>query len=637
MLEALGSAALRTLFLALTVGLCLRLLRVGHTQLLLTAWTVVLAASLAMPILQRSVPITLQTSAELPLSFAGIATPESTAPHPAASVMPVTVVSAHAAPAWRLWLTGAYLAVTGAMLLRLIVGLVLSWGLLRAARPMRDGWTTGDRVRASAAITAPVTVGSSILLPADCPGWTAATQQAVLAHERAHVAGGDFYVLLLSQVNRAVFWFSPLSWWLHRRLAALAELASDDAAIEALGDSPGYAAILLEMARRSGRAVGGVAMARPATVCRRIERILAERKAPRRVSRLRRVAFGLGFVPLALAAALSIAGAAPPDKALLAEQHEPHMPIVIDPKLLDAYAGFYRNTETGSVMVVTRDGDHLLTRRAGNLPVPEYPYTDHDFFLTIAPQQNSFVTDAGGAVIRVVHHQMGRSETLERISAEEGQQEVAAIMQRLAAERAPHVEVGIDPTLLDGYVGAYQLTPRLIFTVTRDGDKLFARLTGQRTFQLHPYTDHDFFYTVVAAQLSFVPGTDGKASAIILHQNGRDRTAERVDPALAQALDRKLAEEREPHTIVSINPHLIDGYVGRYLNAELEITATREGEQLFVQVTGYGRYPVYPYTDHDFFATIVPAQISFTTDGTGKATQLIRHEHGVDAVLNRVD
>jgi hypothetical protein len=305
--------------------------------------------------------------------------------------------------------------------------------------------------------------------------------------------------------------------------------------------------------------------------------------------------------------------------------------------LLDAYAGFYRNAETGSVMVVTRDGDHLLTRRAGNNPVPEYPYTDHDFFLTIAPQQNSFVTDASGQPVRVVHHQMGHDEILERISAEAGQQAVAALDQRMADERAPHVEVRIDPKLLDGYVGTYQLTPQLIFTVTRDGDTLLAQLTGQPAYQVHPYTDHDFFYTVVAAQLSFVPGADGKATAVILHQNGRDRTAPRVDPALAQTLDRKRAEELEPHTAVSINPRLLDGYVGRYRSADLEITVTRDGDQLFVRVTGYRGYAVYPYADHDFFATIVPAQISFITDGTGKATELIRHQFGVDALLSRAD
>lgn len=260
-----------------------------------------------------------------------------------------------------------------------------------------------------------------------------------------------------------------------------------------------------------------------------------------------------------------------------------------------------------------------------------------DFFLTVAPQQNSFVTDASGAVMRVVHHQRGQTETLERLSAEDGQPEVAAIMQRLEAERAPHAEVAINPQLLDGYIGAYQLTPRLVFTITRDGNKLFARLTGQQTYEVHPYSDRDFLYTIVAAQLSFVAGADGKASAVILHQSGQDRTAERVDPGLAQTLDRKMGEEREPHTAIAIDPRLIDRYVGRYLNDKLEMTASREGDQLFVQVTGYNRYPVYPYTDHDFFATVLPAQISFVTDQAGKATQLIRHQRGKDAVLNRVE
>lgn len=556
---------------------------------------------------------------------------------PAASVPLGADASIHAAPDWRLWLTGIYLAVAGMMLLRLIVGLVLSWGLLRAARPVRDGWAQRDRVRASAAIATPVTIGSSILLPVDCTGWAAATLQAVLAHERAHVACGDFYVQILSQVNRALFWFSPLSWWLHNHLAALAELASDDAAIAALGDAPGYAAILLEMAGRPGRLLAGVAMARPATVCRRIERILAERTTPERVSRFRRAAFAISVVPLALAAALSIAGAAPPDKVVLAEQQQPHTPIVIDPKLLDVYAGFYFSVKSGSVMEVTRDSGHLVTRWAGKSAVAEYPYTDHDFFLTVAPMQNSFVTDASGAAIGMVHHQNGYSETLERISAGEGQRIAAEITQRIYAERTPHVPVRIDPNLLDNYVGTYRLTPQLIFTVTRDGDRLFARRTGQRAYWVHPYTDHDFFYTVFAAQLSFVPSSNDEASALILHENGRDRTARRVDSVAAQALDRKVAEQRQPHIAISTDPHLIDGYVGRSRNSESEIIAARAGNQLFVQATGSGGYTVYPYTDHDFFATVAPAEISFTTDKTGKATQLIQHEHGVDAVLNRVD
>jgi beta-lactamase regulating signal transducer with metallopeptidase domain len=643
MLEALVVAALRTSLLALLVALGLRLLRVRHAQLLLAAWTAVLVASLAMPILQRYVLITVPLPVDLPVSLANLpvaadpAADAAQAATPAVAAAVLQEATPALQPAWQFWLTAAYLVVATALLLRLLVGLLLSWHLIRGARPIADSWAQGGHVRASAAISSPVTVGGSILLPADCSGWTAATQQAVLAHERAHIASGDFYVLALSQLNRALFWFNPLSWWLHRRLASLAELNSDDAAIEALGDGPGYAAVLLEMARRSAPMLGGVAMARPATMRQRIERILAGAERPLAPDWRKRATYAAGVAPLALATAISVSSAAPAYKPALDQQRQAHTAIAIDPKLLDAYAGFYRNTETGSIMIVDREGDHLLTRRAGFRPVPEFPYTDHDFFLTVAAMQNSFITDASGTVVRVVHHEKGQTETLERLSTEDGERAVAEFMQRLDAERAPHAEVAIDPQLLDGYVGAYQLTPRLIFTITRDGNKLFAQLTGQQTFEVHPYSDRDFFYTIVAAQLSFVVGADGKTTAVVLHQNGRDRAAERVDPGLAQAIDRKMSEQREPHTVISIDPSSIDHYVGRYLSDKVEITASRDGNQLYVQTTGYIRHAVYPYAEHDFFATDIPAQFSFVIDQTGKAGQLVRHQFGKDVVFNRVE
>ena len=643
MLEALAGAALRTLLLALLVELGLRLLRVRYAQLLLAAWSAVVVASLAMPILQRYAMITIPVPLDLPVLLAGL--PDTAGPATDAASVATPVVGAavqhDVAPvhqvAWRFWLTVGYFAVAAMLLLRLLVGLFLSWHLIRGARPIADDWATDGRVRLSAAISSPVTVGSSILLPADCNGWTAATQRAVLAHERAHVASGDFYVLALSQLNRALFWFNPLSWWLHRRLATLAELTSDDAALEALGDGPGYAAVLLEMAGHSAPMLGGVAMARQATVHRRIERILTQAERPLAPDWRRRATYAAAVAPLALAMAISIGSAAPGSRSEFDRQREPHTAIAIDPKLLDAYVGFYRNAETGSIMIVTREDDHLLTRRAGNRPVPEYPYTDHDFFLTVVPQQNSFFTDTSGAVVRVVHHQLGTTETLERLSNEDGERAVAEFMQRLDDERKPHTEVAIDPKLLDGYVGAYQLTPRLVFTISRDGNKLLARLTGQQTFELHPYSDRGFFYTVVAAQLTFVVGADGKATAVILHQNGRDRTAERVDPGQAETLDRKMDEQRKPHTVIAIDPQLIDQYVGRYLSNKLEITISRQGNQMFMQVTGYARHAIYPYADREFFATEIPAQFSFVTDQTRQTTQLIRHQFGRDIVFNRTE
>jgi beta-lactamase regulating signal transducer with metallopeptidase domain len=642
MLEIVVRAAICTLLLAVVVQVCLWMLRVRQPKLLLAAWTAVLFVSVAMPALQRVIPSAFPALLSRSFSPAAIVSPVVRAPLPAVasgiSASGATMARAwepYRAFAWREWLTGGYVLVAAFLVLRLSLGLLLSWRMLRATQPVGADWAAGRKLRTGTRIGAPVTVGTNVLLPAECVNWDAHRREAVLAHESAHVARGDFYVQLLSQLNRSVFWFSPLPWWLHGRLTTLSELVSDDAAIDALGNRPGYAAILLDIARLPRNPAVGVAMARPATVSRRIERILAEETTPARVSALSQLVIAAAVAPLAVLTAVLFAHAAPLDAAK--EQEGPHTRITIDPKLLDAYVGFYRNPTSGSLMIVTREDDHLLTRRAGNQPVAEYPYTDHDFFLTVAPQQNSFITDASGAVVRVVHHQTGREETLERITAEAAQQFEEARLKRLADERAPHTAVSIDSHLLDGYVGTYQLNPQLVFTVTRDGDRLLAKLTGQDTFEVHPYTDRDFFYTIVAAQLSFVPGSDGNASAVILHQNGKDQTAPRVDASVAAAADAKRAEQAAPHTAIKINPSLLDRYVGRYSNENLEITATREGDQLFMQVTGNGRYAVFPYTDHDFFATVRPIQISFMTDSTGKATQLVRHQNGKDDLFNRED
>ncbi|HSC14312.1 MAG TPA: TolC family protein, partial [Gammaproteobacteria bacterium] len=83
--------------------------------------------------------------------------------------------------------------------------------------------------------------------------WSKARLAVVLDHERAHAARRDPLVQWLALLNRAVFWFHPLAWWLERHLAALAEEACDAAVLER-GHSPAdYSEQLLELARMSSR------------------------------------------------------------------------------------------------------------------------------------------------------------------------------------------------------------------------------------------------------------------------------------------------------------------------------------------------------------------------------------------------
>ena len=329
MLELLGQAALRTLLLAAIVQLGLGLLHIKRPQLRLMAWTIVLAASLAMPALQWGTPLRLSVLPNIPgAALIGAAGPQRQASMSQASAPALAEAVTTPATAMPL-LEVFYLMVSGILLLRLTVGVALSLRLLGKAAPVHLDRAEAAHIRISRDVVAPVTIANVILLPSDAVNWPAAMLEAVLAHERAHIARWDFAMLLASQVNRAVFWFSPLSWWLHRRLAALAELASDDQAMEVTGDRPGYAEVLLEMGRRSGPLLLGLAMARPATLIYRIERVLSDQVRTNPVSPIQQVMLAVGAASLSIVAASSNPNSAP-SLQLAASAEQGQVPMSAD-------------------------------------------------------------------------------------------------------------------------------------------------------------------------------------------------------------------------------------------------------------------------------------------------------------------
>jgi bla regulator protein blaR1 len=145
----------------------------------------------------------------------------------------------------------------------------------------------------SASCAAPVTVGllhPRVILPDCFTEWPQPQLDAVLAHENAHVRRRDPLVLWLALLNRALFWFHPLAWWLERRITALAEEACDAAVIERGHDPHDYSDYLLDVARavqRAGARVNVTAMAMPGSyLAPRIRKIIAGVSSSR-VSRVR--------------------------------------------------------------------------------------------------------------------------------------------------------------------------------------------------------------------------------------------------------------------------------------------------------------------------------------------------------------
>jgi D-alanyl-D-alanine-carboxypeptidase/D-alanyl-D-alanine-endopeptidase len=82
--------------------------------------------------------------------------------------------------------------------------------------------------------------------------------------------------------------------------------------------------------------------------------------------------------------------------------------------------------------------------------------------------------------------------------------------------------VAVEPERLDGLVGIYRFSPTFAGVVTRQGSRLFAQRHGQAMYEIFPASDTEFFYRMVNAQLTFERGPDGRANAVVLHQNGKD-------------------------------------------------------------------------------------------------------------------
>lgn len=269
-------STLRTLLLAGIVAL--GIWRVRNPAVKLAAWTLVLVAGLAMPLLVQSLP-------PLPLVVrsAPIATP------PGTEILEANNMAIHQqvwqeAPqdsvfSWSDAAGWAYLEITALLLGRLAFGLFFRRRLISRSRIVNS--LGAIETRESDELAVPVTYGwlhPVIVLPGTWRTWEARKLDAVITHETAHIRQSDYLRQLLSILHASVFWFSPLSWWLVKRTAELAEETIDDIVLRDISDPGYYAEVLVDFVKNrqgSNRLTWStVAMARPSSFGNRVDRIL---------------------------------------------------------------------------------------------------------------------------------------------------------------------------------------------------------------------------------------------------------------------------------------------------------------------------------------------------------------------------
>ena len=221
-------------------------------------------------------------------------------------------------------------------IVRLMLGLIATQRLIRTCRPIHDEQLLAAmaELQAKLRLKAPVlicqtdklstaaTIGAwrpRILLPNHWREWTAPELNAVLAHELAHIAHGDFAAILISQLGIVFHFYHPLVHWLSGRLRLEQELAADSVAARLAGGQEKYVRVLAKLAlEHQDRFVGWPARAflpTRQTFLRRLE-MLRDGK----LNSTSRVQLGRWFAMAAIGMALVVlVGLKPPPNRAMAQ------------------------------------------------------------------------------------------------------------------------------------------------------------------------------------------------------------------------------------------------------------------------------------------------------------------------------
>ena len=105
----------------------------------------------------------------------------------------------------------------------------------------------------------------------------------------------------------------------------------------------------------------------------------------------------------------------------------------VDPKLIEAYEGYYRQGRFAVVNFV-RNNDHLAAQQGQQSLGDVYPASDRDWFYTSNTGQVSFTTGSNGNVIGYVRHTNGTDVSASRISASDAIQIANELTEKIKSQ-----------------------------------------------------------------------------------------------------------------------------------------------------------------------------------------------------------
>jgi D-alanyl-D-alanine carboxypeptidase len=186
--------------------------------------------------------------------------------------------------------------------------------------------------------------------------------------------------------------------------------------------------------------------------------------------------------------------------------------IAMDTARLSEYVAVYR-IDPQATRTITMDDGKLHSQRSGGNPLELRPIGEDRFLIVDTGGQLRFERQGGRITGMVLEPRSGMGDRAVRTDE---------------APEPPRRAITLPSESYAAFPGTYRLAPGFDIVITRDGDQLHARPTGQQRLAIMPESPTRFFLVGVDAVLEFeLEG--GRATAVVLHQGGRALRAARVD------------------------------------------------------------------------------------------------------------
>jgi len=160
-------------------------------------------------------------------------------------------------------------------------------------------------------------------------------------------------------------------------------------------------------------------------------------------------------------------------------------------------------------------------------------------------------------------------------------------------------EVAVNTDMYKLYAGQYEYPGGAIMTITVEDNKLFAKLGGQSKYEIYPKGDHQFFWKVVDAEITFHVNDNGLVDYATHKQSGFSNQVPKIR-----------AKE-----VVEIDARTFKRFAGEYNLNGAPAKVWEDDGKYYTQIQGQPKFQIYPMAENKFFMKEMNVEIQFNGSG----------------------